>query len=207
MNTRILINDGTKPFWNVPEMFSDIPWEGTCGSKTTGILLGSLVLAFNVRTALEIGIANGFTTVCLLKAIETNAGREGRLVSCDYNENSCIIGRRLNHGTVAHTVLPGDSSKADWTLTFGDKKCDLIYIDGDHSYEGCKEDILRTSKVLKDGGLFVIHDYAPGQPGVMKAVDELCSPPDYGRLILPEHGFSESIASIVCQKYPKWMRV
>jgi len=54
---------------------------------------------------------------------------------------------------------------------------DWIYIDGDHSYEGCLKDLENSLNVVKPGGLILGDDYGwPNakwfKPGVTKAVDE-----------------------------------
>lgn len=36
---------------------------------------------------------------------------------------------------------------------------DLVFIDGDHSYKGCKADILAWLPHVKQNGLLVVHDY------------------------------------------------
>lgn len=38
-------------------------------------------------------------------------------------------------------------------------KFDLIFIDGDHSYEGCSMDLKDYVQFLEDGGYLVMHDY------------------------------------------------
>lgn len=53
---------------------------------------------------------------------------------------------------------------------------DVCFIDADHSYEGCKADILNFRELVKDGGLLCGHDYGPDQlswVGVQQAVNEL----------------------------------
>jgi len=52
-----------------------------------------------------------------------------------------------------------------------DDSLDFIYIDADHSYSGCKEDMELWYPKLKTGGVFVGHDYFCIE-GVKKAVDE-----------------------------------
>lgn len=71
-------------------------------------------------------------------------------------------------------------------------RADLIFIDGDHTYEGCAGDILAWLPLLKPGGYLAIHDYdklahhiqmtgdlsatpedAKSYPGVDQAVREL----------------------------------
>jgi hypothetical protein len=58
-----------------------------------------------------------------------------------------------------------------------DGSLDFVFIDADHSYEGCKADIQAWSPKLKPGGLLSGHDYDhPELPGVKRAVDEFCAP-------------------------------
>jgi hypothetical protein len=42
-----------------------------------------------------------------------------------------------------------------------DIKIDLLWIDGDHSYEGVKSDFELYSKILSDNGVIIIHDTDP----------------------------------------------
>lgn len=53
-------------------------------------------------------------------------------------------------------------------------KFDFIFIDGDHSYEGVKNDIMLYYPRLKKGGIMGGHDYDHPRIGqVRKAVDEM----------------------------------
>jgi predicted O-methyltransferase YrrM len=64
-------------------------------------------------------------------------------------------------------------SSQDVALAWQDK-ADLIFIDADHSYEGCKADIESWRVHLKAGGILCGHDYGvSGLEGVTRAVDEL----------------------------------
>jgi len=64
-----------------------------------------------------------------------------------------------------------------------DNTYDIIYIDGDHSYEGFKKDLLVSFRKIKNGGYIMGHDYEMNilkaqniyEFGVKKAVDEFCS--------------------------------
>lgn len=57
-----------------------------------------------------------------------------------------------------------------------DKKLDWIYIDGDHSYEGCYQDLTGCLNVIATNGIIFGDDYAweknNGKPGVTKAVNQ-----------------------------------
>jgi hypothetical protein len=65
---------------------------------------------------------------------------------------------------------------------FDDNHFDLIYLDGDHSYEGVKKDLIQSFKKIKNGGYICGHDYETNNLktnnfynfGVKKAVDEFC---------------------------------
>ena len=51
--------------------------------------------------------------------------------------------------------------------------CGVLFIDGDHSFEGCAADInMYLSKVVQ-GGMIMLHDVGAGDPGVERAVDEI----------------------------------
>jgi len=61
---------------------------------------------------------------------------------------------------------------------FENESLDFIYIDGLHTYEGVKEDILAWENKLKSTSYIAGHDYNPGKfPGVIKAVNELLGEP------------------------------
>jgi len=60
---------------------------------------------------------------------------------------------------------------------FKEEELDFVYIDGNHSYVACKEDINLWWPKVRIGGLFAGHDYLDGivresDFGVKKAVDE-----------------------------------
>lgn len=49
---------------------------------------------------------------------------------------------------------------------------DMLWIDGDHSYEAVASDISHFAPLVRDGGLICGHDYCVWHPDVVKAVDE-----------------------------------
>lgn len=54
-----------------------------------------------------------------------------------------------------------------------DQTVDWIYIDGDHSYAGCFQDLENSKNIIKKGGSIFGDDYNKSEkPGVKKAVDE-----------------------------------
>jgi hypothetical protein len=78
------------------------------------------------------------------------------------------------------TFLKGDTSSI--LATFEDNAFDMVYIDADHSYDGCKKDLDIAFLKVKPGGWIMGHDYEINKNkakrewvfGVRKAVDEFC---------------------------------
>lgn len=71
-------------------------------------------------------------------------------------------------------ILQGESAEMASNIENG--TLDLVFIDADHSYDGCKHDIIAWLPKVRQGGWIGGHDYAhPDQGEVRKAVDEMFS--------------------------------
>ena len=70
-------------------------------------------------------------------------------------------------------------------VKYPDKSFDLIYIDGDHSYEGVKKDAEVAKNKITDNGILIFNDYIAFSPwegcvyGVVRAVNELIVKDDW----------------------------
>jgi hypothetical protein len=71
----------------------------------------------------------------------------------------------------------------EWFETFSEDLLDWIYVDGDHSYEGCLYDLNQAKNVVKPGGFIFGDDYRwtirHGKAGVTKAVKEFVAENNY----------------------------
>lgn len=67
-------------------------------------------------------------------------------------------------------VFPESSETAH--IHFDDRSLDLVFIDGDHSYEAVRRDILQFAPKVKGGGVLSGHDYG-NSDDVRRAVREL----------------------------------
>jgi len=82
------------------------------------------------------------------------------------------------------------SDSSTFLASVADNKYDIIYIDGDHSYEGSKKDLEQSFKKIKNGGYIMGHDYEMNMKkakttynfGVKQAVDEFCE--KYNQILL-----------------------
>ena len=70
-------------------------------------------------------------------------------------------------------ILRGDSAKT--ARLVADDELSFVFIDAAHDYESVKADIMAWRPKLKAGAYFGGHDYHT-EPGVVQAVEELCSP-------------------------------
>jgi predicted O-methyltransferase YrrM len=73
-------------------------------------------------------------------------------------------------GTTRINQLVGDSMTYDFSPYHG--RCDLVFVDAGHGYEFVKADTENAVKMLCPGGVILWHDYRPGCPGVVRAVQE-----------------------------------
>jgi predicted O-methyltransferase YrrM len=55
---------------------------------------------------------------------------------------------------------------------------DFAYIDGDHEYEGVRNDFLKVAANLRPGGVVIFDDYYDSFPGVQRFINELRDLPD-----------------------------
>ena len=96
--------------------------------------------------------------------------------------------KRKAHHHVAQFMLEGrvkiiESPSLDAVKKVKNKSLDFVFIDGDHSYEGCKADIEAWNKKVKPGGFLCGHDYGSERfPGVKQAWDE-----SYPNLTVGDH--------------------
>jgi len=121
-----------------------------------------------LNNVLEIGSASGGTfwlwcqlasSTAQLTSIDLPLGRfnNGRT----YNEK-LLLGYKKPNQTVSLIRKNSHSPKTESKLceVLNEKELDLLFIDGDHTYEGVKDDYNRYSKYVKNGGLIVLHDIA-----------------------------------------------
>ena len=120
-----------------------------------------------INYTLEIGCYDGGTTASLShitkNLITIDQPNPARFDTNKYNfGDSNIFGTELLKTLTKFNYISGDShSKNTYDkvveLLMGNK-LDLLFIDGDHSYEGVKKDFEMYSCLVKDGGLIAFHD-------------------------------------------------
>jgi cephalosporin hydroxylase len=136
-------------------------------SEITTLL--ELIVQDRPRRILEIGTSAGGT----LFLLATVASDDARIMSIDlpqaqggYNPQKAPLYRRFAREGQRIDLLLGDSHEpgtVDATRGWlGGQELDLLFIDGDHSYEGVATDMQLYSRLVAAGGLVVFHDIVPG---------------------------------------------
>jgi predicted O-methyltransferase YrrM len=130
-----------------------------------------LVRPLEPRTVLEIGTARGGT----LFLLATVACDDALLVSVDlplgrfgggYAKRRQRLYRAFGRRDQQVELLRADSHEPDTNEAvrriLGRRPVDLLLIDGDHSYDGIRLDVRDYAPLVREGGLIVLHDIAPG---------------------------------------------
>lgn len=78
-----------------------------------------------------------------------------------------------------------------------DNSVDLVYIDADHSYSGCIQDIHAYWPKLKSGGICAFHDYKNSAYGVNQAVHDFASAFSLQIFEIPEDSIADAGAYII----------
>lgn len=129
-----------------------------------------LAKELNPKVILEIGTGSGGT----LFLYTTIAAPEASIISIDLPKPSIGAGYPAFKATLFKSfewngqrihLLRADShdfnTLAEIRTILSDCQVDLLFIDGDHSYEGVKKDFEMYSPLVRKGGVVVFHDIVP----------------------------------------------
>ncbi len=142
-------------------------WSRDSGAGTLWDLVATCLIARHraPNVCFEIGTGHGRTSHHL--ALNTPA--KTRIYTLDISAETivgCVFRDRPTASKISQ--LTGDSSSFDFGPWAG--RVDLVFIDGDHGYEGARWDTERAFEMLAPGGCVLWDDFTPGWPGVIKAV-------------------------------------
>jgi len=126
---------------------------------------------FPLNTVVEIGTAAGGT----LKVWCELAARDATIVSVDLPEARFSSGTASSEDLLSLAqadqtlqLIRGDSHKKstlkDLQRLLGGREVDLLFIDGDHTYEGVKKDWDMYAPLVREGGKIVFHDISDHGP-------------------------------------------
>jgi len=138
-------------------------------------------------THVEIGSWMGLSSIVIANALIANLNFDARIHCIDTWQGSPehrteaeiqagtlfeTFLQNVHDAKVDHFIRPVRGDSASLAADYADGSIDSIFIDGDHSYEGCRRDIVAWLPKLKRGGRIGGHDAVPGE-GVQQAVEEI----------------------------------
>ncbi len=157
---------------------------------------GDIAFLFNLATEilpggsyLEVGSWLGLSAIVVANGLLANLNLSARVYcvgtwrgSAEHQDlhdvrQECLYEQFLRNVAEAQMdcfirPVPGDS--ADVAARWPGPDLDTIFIDGDHSLEGCSRDIIAWRRHLKPGGRLLGHEAVPGS-NVERAVHRFCA--------------------------------
>jgi predicted O-methyltransferase YrrM len=122
----------------------------------------------------EIGTMAGGSAVAL--ALGSRDSGRGSIYTIDIQSRP-EVQQTLSAQGVSDLVniinMPSKDVATNWSsFTGGQTAIRMLWIDGDHTYEGVWTDILHWRDYVEPGGIICFHDYSETFPGVVRAVYE-----------------------------------
>ena len=123
----------------------------------------------------------------LFEGIVPSGDKDGNnMVYANLNDEHVILNEKYSNNP---TIRIHKGNSCDILNNFEDDYFDMIYIDGDHSYEGVSKDLEVSYNKVSPGGYICGHDYTIERfPGVVKAVNEFKEKNNYNLHSLTEDG-------------------
>lgn len=157
-------------------------------------------ITLNNINIIETGTARGFSALCMAKALADNK-KEGKIITFDVLPHdikmfwNCIDDH--NGPQSRKDLLSPWSKLVERYIVFhqGDTRIEMkkvklqrthfAFLDGFHTYPDVIYEYSQIRGLQKRGDIIVFDDYTPQQyPGLVKAVDEICSNDNYSKLII-----------------------
>ena len=120
-------------------------------------VLHSLIVFTNRKTIIEIGIQHGYTTYMLCEAAKKTGGT---VYGIDKNTTQGAEENLNNWQCENVEIIQQNTQSEAFVQYFNDKfdTIDFVFIDGDHSYGGVKNDFELVYPKLALDGILVLHD-------------------------------------------------
>jgi len=148
------------------------------------VILNIICKLYDIKNYLEIGVHNGASMSYVVSenksknciGIDLFEDCTGHYVKDSITKQKSFDNISKNNINSTIKLIQGNSTSKE-TINklkeeLKDNKIDLLFIDGDHSYNGVKNDFLNYYSFVNNNGLIVLDDYCNKYPGIIKFVDE-----------------------------------
>jgi len=150
-------------------------------SRLIKFFLDKKIQGESLKYYAEIGACSGGTTFAINKFLEFNelliiddGGAEASDFYVDQRGDQ-LRGQNLKF--IPRIEIIGSSAEQrviDMVLHISTKqKYDILFIDGDHSYQGIRLDTINYLSIVRQGGYVIFHDTAEHIPGIQQWLSEL----------------------------------
>lgn len=140
-------------------------------SNEYGPLFSSLITFNRLRTCIEIGVARGTTTAYLCEAVRNTGGHVYGFDAWDKHGTNLQF-EQIGSKEIVENYLKEKGFNKFTLIKINSRKCeefakilksytptiDFAFIDGDHSYEGIKNDFMVVYPLLAENGMIAFHD-------------------------------------------------
>jgi len=126
--------------------------------RETGHANYSIVRLLRPSNVIEIGCYNGASSICIAQALrDNNSG--GHLHCVELDEHNIRVTREhLKEAGLTDLVTVYHANSHDESVARRFPRCEFIFVDGDHTYEGARKDFEIYSKKLTSRGIMLYHD-------------------------------------------------
>jgi predicted O-methyltransferase YrrM len=136
------------------------------------------IKSLNPRSYLEIGIGNGGSWMTCSYFLRNTLERSNAVDNLSYYQSINQKIEEIQHVESFLRLSIKDvsffNSNSENFLDNHTEKYDVIFIDGDHGYDGVKNDFLKCLKNINQGGVMIFHDISSvGAPGVVQLWKEI----------------------------------
>lgn len=145
-------------------------WNPYSGHQVCGLIellydIGQLSHNRNL-TCVEIGSHNGESALLIssFPFIKT--------LYCIDIRTSKVLYTRLSHKILSNNIKIINSSSVEFANSIDNESIDMVYIDGNHSYESVLQDLTVWFPKIKNNGFITGHDYGPAHLGVVDAINK-----------------------------------
>lgn len=136
------------------------------------------IKSLNPKSYLEIGIGNGGSWMTCSYFLKNTLEKSNAVDNLSYYQS---INQKMEEIKFVEDFLKSIikdvsffNSDSKIFLDSHFEKYDVIFIDGDHGYEGVKSDFIKCLKNINPGGVMIFHDIVSvGAPGVVKFWEEI----------------------------------
>ena len=149
-------------------------------SKSRGVIVE--LGGFQGRTSIQLGIGSKSGYNNEVYVIDPWNGNKLRGTKDVYFSKEVFLNNMKTAGV--DDIVNAIQSKSENILPKWDKEIGMLFIDGDHTYQGVKKDI-QWIKHVKNGGIIAFHDYLlpKYKDSVVKAVNEIKDTLEFDRHI------------------------